>query len=303
MKNILLIGLASFFMLSSCDKVENPFPKNIATVLDYSLYPGGDSIAYTATEWPMFSTNPNLSRNVLIEDFTGHLCNNCPPAADTAENLHSDYPNNVFVASIHASPTGDLLGFQATNPEYPIDWTNEAGVAIGEHLGSIPGTDFFGNPYGSISRVFGDWNPSGWRALTQTVLASPLEANIQAVLNYYPSTRGVFLHSEVELINTSLPDSLYTVAYLIEDSIVGKQKMPDNTTNYDYVQREVMRGTISSDWKGRELTDAELDNGKYYFNYSYQLPAQYEASNVHLLIYVRDAVTEEIYQVIKKKLE
>ena len=303
MNKILLAALAAVFALSSCDKVENPFPETIATALDYTLYPGGDSIAYTATEWPSFSTNPNISRNVLIEDFTGHLCNNCPDAADTAENIHSDYPNSVFIATIHASPTGDLLGFQATNPEYPINWTNEAGVAIGEHLGSLPGTDFFGNPYGSISRVDGDWNPNGWRALTQIVLADPLEANVQAVLNYYPSTRGIFLHSEVEIVNPSLPDSLYTVVYLIEDSVVGKQKMPDNTSNYDYVHREVMRGTISSDWQGRKLTDAELDNGKYYFNYSYKLPTQYDASNTHLLIYVRNSSTEEIYQVIKKKIE
>ena len=139
--------------------------------------------------------------------------------------------------------------------------------------------------------------------MTQTVLAAPLEANVQAVLNYYPSTRGIFLHSEVEIVNPSLPDSLYTVVYLIEDSIVGKQKMPDNTSNSDYVHREVMRGTISSDWQGRKLTDAELDSGKYYFNYSYKLPAQYDASNTHLLIYVRNSSTEEIYQVIKKKIE
>lgn len=301
MKNILFVALAAIFALISCDKVENPFPATIATALDYSLYPGGDSIAYTATEWPTFSTNPNLSRNVLIEDFTGHQCNNCPSAADTAENLHSDYPNSVFVASIHSGP-GGLQAFQETNPEYPIDWTNESGLEIGEHLGSIPGTVFWGNPYGSISRVNGG-PESEWRGFTQTTLASPLEANVQAVLNYYPSTRGIFLHSEVELINTSLPDSLYTVVYLIEDSIVGKQKMPDNSTNYNYVHREVMRGTVSSGWKGRKLTSAELDDGKYYFNYSYELPAQYEASNMHLLIYVRNASTEEIYQIIKKKLE
>lgn len=298
---LILVVFAGILGFMSCDKIENPFPETIATALDYSLYPGGDSLAYTASEWPSFSTNPNLTRNVLIEDFTGHQCNNCPAAADTAENLHSDYPNSVFVASIHSGP-GGLQAFQQTSTEYPIDWTNEAGLAIGEHLGSIPGSTFWGNPYGSISRVLGGAE-NEWRGYTQTTLASALEANVQAELNYYPSTRGIFLHSEVEITNASLTNDLFTVVYLIEDSIVAKQKMPDNSTNENYVHREVMRGTIGSNWKGRQLTSADLENGKYYFNYSYQLPAQYDASNVHLLIYVRDAVTEEIYQVIKKKVE
>lgn len=307
MKKILFIALAGIFALASCDKVENPFPPIIQTALDYSLYPGGDSIAYTATEWPSFSTNPNLSRNVLIEDFTGHQCTYCPIAADTAHSIHGDIPS-AYVATIHAgpSPTG-VTPFQETSASYPIDWTNPAGLAIGAHFGNIPGSTFVGNPQGSISRILVSGQhtapPQAWRPYTINAMAASLEANVQAAVNYYPSTRGVFIHSEVEIVNSALTNDLYTVVYLIEDSIVGKQKMPDNTSNYDYVHRDVMRGTISSDWKGRQLTASELDNGKYYFNYSYALPAQYDAANMHLLIYVRDAVTEEIYQVIKKDLE
>jgi hypothetical protein len=53
-----------------------------------------------------------------------------------------------------------------------------------------------------------------------------------------------------------------------------------------------------------------MTNDKYYLDYSYILPKQlgpggettiHNAENMHLLIYVYDTATLEIYQVIKKK--
>jgi hypothetical protein len=58
------------------------------------------------------------------------------------------------------------------------------------------------------------------------------------------------------------------------------------------------------------LTPDLITNGKYYLDYSYILPNQlgpggetniHNADNMHLLIYVYDMSTLEIYQVIKKK--
>jgi hypothetical protein len=57
---------------------------------------------------------------------------------------------------------------------------------------------------------------------------------------------------------------------------------------------------------GRILTDQDLSNGKYFVNYSFTVPNQldgnYNASNMHVLIYVYDKVSNEVYQVIKQKI-
>jgi hypothetical protein len=72
-----------------------------------------------------------------------------------------------------------------------------------------------------------------------------------------------------------------------------------------------MRGTLDGTPWGRTLTSALMTNGKYYLDYSYILPNQlapqgvsatHNAENMHVLIYVYDKVTLEIYQVIKKKM-
>jgi len=42
---------------------------------------------------------------------------------------------------------------------------------------------------------------------------------------------------------------------------------------------------------------------KYYLNYSYKLPSQFNAEIMHLLIYVYDSSTNEILQVIRQKVK
>lgn len=304
MRNVLLIITAAWIALSSCDHIDNPYPVVESLEIDTTLYPGVWQ-DYLDNEWPTFSANSNTERNVLIEDFTGHQCIYCPLAADTAHALHHDYGDRMLVATIHSGPNG-LDNFQSTNASFPIDWTNEDGLDIGQYLGQLPGSSFIGNPSGSLSRtvVNGGLNLSQafWRPNAVNVMNSSLKVNIQSEANFYPATSGVFLHAEVEILDPGLVNDLYTVVYLIEDSIVGKQKMPDNSTNENYVHHDIMRDCIKSDWKGRKLTADLLTDGKYLFDYSYALPSNYDPTNVHFLIYVRDDVTDEIYQVIKQDI-
>ncbi|XOV66524.1 MAG: Omp28-related outer membrane protein [Fluviicola sp.] len=304
MKKILFVLAVGAFLFASCDKVENPYPAQ-EDQGDYSLYPGGDSATYWATDGPVFGANPNTQRNIVIEDFTGHKCNSCPIAADTAEQLHDENPSRVFVATIHAGPQG-MGGFQQTDGTYTIDWTNSDGLDIGFHFGNLPGSQFVGNPSGTVNRILTNGqhtiSPLQWRNSVEAALPTALKVNIQSAANYYASTRGMFLHTEIDVLDQSITDDLYTVVYLIEDTIVGPQKMPNNTDNLNYVHKEVMRDCIQSDWQGKQLTSAnEVAAGKYRFDYIFELPSQYDPANMHLLIYVRNAATEEIYHVVKQK--
>jgi hypothetical protein len=305
MKKIFLVLAAGAFLFASCDKVENPYPVQ-EDQGDYSLFPGGNDSVYWATDGPIFTANSNTLRNVVIEDFTGHKCNNCPTAADTAESIHADFPTRAFVATIHAGPNG-LGGFQQVDaPTYSIDWTNDDGLDIGFHFGNLPGSQFIGNPSGSVNRIVSNGqhtlSTTQWRNATVAAMQEPLKVNIQAASNFYASTRGMFLHTEIDVLDQTITDDLYTVVYLIEDTIVGAQTMPNNTTNASYVHKEVMRGCVLSGWQGIELTSAnEVDPGKYRYDYIFELDSDYDPENMHLLIYVRNAVTEEIYHVVKQK--
>lgn len=318
---IVLIGtITGALSFTSCDHVENPFPVGISTDLDTNLYPGNWS-DYVANDWPDFSTlpNDNPNRNALIEDFTGHNCSNCPAAATVAHNLHEGNPSRVFVASVHAGPEIDGAGsFQDVNiaQGYTIDFVNQNGRDLGAFFGvTISGSGFNGNPSGTVSRTllgteyfYGSFI---WSSQVNNVLGSSLSVAIKAKVNYFDATKGLFLHTEIEKLDGALNyEDLAQVVYLIEDSLVGPQNV-SSTFTPDYVHRDIMRGCIDGKTWGRDITDGTLVGGKYQLDYSYVVPNQlapqgqtgtHNAENMHLLIYVYNKNTYEIYQVIKKKI-
>ncbi|MDG1334287.1 MAG: Omp28-related outer membrane protein [Crocinitomicaceae bacterium] len=313
MKNLLFALAISLVGFTACDKVENTMPDGPGGPdnCGWSAYPNGDSAHYVANAWPTFTENTNTDRNILIEDFIGHQCIFCSAAADLAHQLYLDNPGRVFVSSIHAGPSGQIEGNQEVNPAggFIEDFTCEEGITLGHYFGGQwPGSPFQGNPNGAISRVdhgngFPITSPSQWENATNSMIAANnLKVNIQAANNYYPSTRGVFLHTEIEVVDQSLTNELRIVVHLMEDSLVGYQSTQSSYIP-DFVHRDIMRGSIDGKAFGEVLDALNLDpNGKHYVNYIYCLPDEYDENNVHLLIYVRDAVTEEVYQVIKQTL-
>lgn len=312
---VIIIAIGGYFS-TSCDKVDNPYPP--ALKLDTTLY-SGSWADYVQNEWPDFSTmaNEDPLRNAIIEDFTGHSCAYCPAAGDVAHDLHLLNPTRVFIASIHAASDG-TLPFQAVTSQYTIKFWNQDGRDIGQYFGgsNVPGSGFTGNPGGMINRqnVSGEYFPGTflWESFVNTVLnSSPLKVAIKAKLNYYETPKhGFYLHTEVEKLDQTITNDLGLVVYIMEDSIVGPQ-LVETTFTPDYVHRDIMRGTIDGQIWGQALTSDLLKDGKFYVDYSYILPNQlgptgvstvHNAENMHVLIYVYDKETYEIYQVIKKDI-
>jgi hypothetical protein len=318
-KLIFYLPIIFSLLFVSCDKVDNPFPPAINTDLDTTIYPGNWS-DYLANEWPDFSTIPNddPQRNVLIEDFTGHNCSFCPAAGEIAHGIHITNPSRIFIASIHASNTvSGMSSFQDTNSSlgYTIPFWNPPGLALGSFFGnSLPNSGFFGNPGGTVNRTNdnGEYFPASgsWQTKSDAVLNSNLKIAIKAKVNYFETPKhGFFLHTEVEKIDNQVTNDLAMVVYIIEDSLVGPQNV-ENVFTPNYVHRDIMRGTLDGTAWGRTLTPDLMTNGKYYLDYSYIIPNElgsggvtsvHNAENMHLLIYVYDMQTLEVYQVIKKK--
>lgn len=298
----ILVGLIYF--CSSCDKVDNPYENVTQVKVDTTLFPGNWS-DYMANDYPHFTENPNTSANVLIEDYTGHLCPNCPLAGTEAHSIHQAHPNRVFITSIHVDP-GALLGFQISFPnnnKYFTDFTNPDGIAYGKRFQN--GFNFYGNPEGTINRktvggkMFDNWGT--WQSRTDDILnTNDLKVNIQSVFNYFESTNGGFLHAEFEK-KTNDHIEMNAVVYVIEDSLVTWQTMPNNSDNEFYVHRDIHLGSIDNHPWGVKVFDADAKSGdKVILDYSYKRPANIDKANLHFLIYIYDVDTYEILQVFKQ---
>lgn len=300
---------------TSCDKVDKIYePSDYQTELDTVLYPGNWQ-TYLDTEWPNFDTiTASSDRNILIEDFTGHNCQYCPQAGTDAHAIHTQYPDRVFISSIHSSPTG-ITGFQAVNAQYPVDFTNEHGVELGTFFGQMPSSGFFGNPSVGCSRIKVQggqeiYYPSGILANeVSNNINSPLKVSIKSVLNYFDETKGAFLHTAVHLLDPQLNNLGLTVV-LQQDSLVAPQNVLGTYTP-DYVHRDIHRKHLNTTWGTTLTEELKAENGDYYLDFSFVVPdeltidgsAQFSADNMHVLVYVYDKDTYEIYQVVENHFE
>jgi hypothetical protein len=307
LKNICFIGLLAIGLIFStaCDKIENAYPEP-ETELDVTLYPGNWS-DYMANEYPNFGDNSSQPQNVLLEEYTGHTCNACPNAAIVAFGIQENNPNRVFVVSIHAGP-GGMTFFQQYNPNassFYTNHTNNDGLTYGEHFQN--GFNFLGNPSGTVNRQTVDnrmFDFSGtWSTRTANLLANTdIKIRMQSAFNYFETTNGGYLHVELEK-TANVSDPINTVVYVVQDTLVDWQVMPNNSYNPDYVHKNRHLGSIDNRPFGRVTFNSSSTVGeKVILDYAYKLPDDIAPDNLHFIMYAYNTETYEIYQVIKQRI-
>jgi hypothetical protein len=294
---ILSIGilLASFYQ---CDRIENPIPRKFGT-LNWDLFPGGDSADY---DWPVWTTNSNTLQNVLLEDYTGHTCTNCPSAAEEATAIEDANGGRVVVVSVHASTTS---GFQVpAPPSYPTDFRTPEG----NEYATAMNISF--NPAGTVNRIatggnyfqfFSDWNNSVLSELTK----SP-KFNLQLQHNYFEQTNGLFVHTESEVLSDVAGD--YNVVIMLCRKKVIAPQAGQGTTYYEYEHHNVFSGCINGTWGTNVVEGSAQAGSKVYNDYSFKLPdpvadTTYKIDNLRLMTFICNRDTYEVMQVIQTDLE
>lgn len=295
---LFILAVAPLFM-TSCDKVE--FPNIPIEGVDTSLYPGNFS-EYTI---PSFSENSNTLKNVLIEEFTGHLCGACPNAAVVAKTLEEENPGRVFAAAIHGGPSNNgLTGFHdIIPPKYDTDHTNERGLELASTFFQL-GIGFVALPRGGINRRVNEsgefmFGPDDWAPLVASELAEPVKINLQAKSNYYEETNGVYLHVETDF-EQSIEGTYNVVAYAIQNDRVDYQYFNAYGDSAYYHHHNVHVGNVFGETWGRTVGSEVIAAGtKVLTDMSYKLPDSLTNEDMHFLILVYNRNTYKVEQVIK----
>lgn len=174
-------------------------------------------------------------RTVLIEDFTGQRCVNCPTATAVAEQMSNIYGDTVIAVAIHGGP----LGFK--------------GNASAKGLATELGDTYYNHwnleyqPIGLIDR-HGAVNYTDWTARVTEELQepSPLSMSINAKLE------GDIINITVDLMGREGTTTGKLQVWLTEDDIIALQMMPDGTANHNYVHNHVLRTAVNGTW-GEDL--------------------------------------------------
>ncbi len=273
---VALIG----FSLTACDKIEPPYKET-----------GG-------------SQPTDDTRKVLLEDYTGHTCVNCPTGARLGHQIVDLYDGQVIMLGVHA-------GFFAEPKPAPFDndYRTEAGTAWDNFFGISAA----GNPMGMVNRQSsqGVYNVASAKWATAVSLAAEQKAALTLDINtsWNNDSRSLKIDLESKMLQ-SLNQKLMVIACIVEDSIVSAQRNNDpgigiQGTIPDYVHRHVLRGSINGNW-GEELAAAGTAVNGASFSKSYSitsLNSAYKAEHVTVLAMVYDAETYEVLQVEEKHIK
>lgn len=185
--------------------------------------------------------NPTSTvKHVLLEDFTGQKCINCPKGTETIEKMTDAYSDRLIAVGIHCGP----LGFKGSSTMTGL--STELGDSYYDHWN----LEF--QPVGMIDRGT-PCNYTEWQATVREHLAltSTIKMQVEARL-------------QGNNISISVTDSAYAdyrgklQVWLLEDGIVAIQSMPDGQNNREYVHNHVLRTAVNGAW-GEDLT---LANGE-----------------------------------------
>ena len=168
-------------------------------------------------------------RAVLIEDFTGQNCLNCPDAHKTIEALEEQYGDKVIAVSIHAG----AFGIAADNTRYTGLMQPE-----GDTYNNMWGIDSW--PAGVVNRTGGVTTHDQWPTAVRTALAQPTPLDID--IDVECSETELVIHVECAQ-NQDVSGNLQV--WIVESGIVARQRMPDGSTNREYVHNNVYRASVN----------------------------------------------------------
>jgi hypothetical protein len=289
MKTLYSILITCFYiiLLAGCDIVEPP----------YTVSSTGEPV----------NPGPGALRKVLLEDFTGHQCGNCPSAAYLAQELKDLYGDQLIIYAAHVGS----YAFPDITP-YLYDFRCVTGNEIADQFGITSGAGI-PLPVGMVNRKEINGNPvldrGDWGTTLGTILANPAEVSMDVSSSYNSSTRELAVTVNTEFLQAM--DGTYNLCvFMTEDSIVKWQKIypafpvPGYPTGdvEDYVHRHVLRGSMNNTW-GDEIAAGSVAAGDTVFSsFTATLDTGWVENKMSVVAYVYDFTTKEIIQAEEEHL-
>jgi hypothetical protein len=299
MKKILLLFLITIPLLTffqSCDKVNAPFREdlNVDTSCSFAPLVGG------------------ANRKVLLEEFTGHLCGNCPPTTVyISDTIKPRYADSLVVITIHAKYFAETCPISQACPGTvpPGSFTKDYRCDVSEKWYEFFNTAAV-NPICMVNR-FGFPTSSHLKSKSQLAglinsqLLTTATARLRIQNTFDESTRK--LSSCIESKFLAYLNGTYKLqVVLTEDSIIDWQlwygHTPDEAVQ-DFVFHHVLRGTMNSNFgtslvSGTIAPDSTVNSGFFY-----DIPADWNADQVYVVAFIYNDNTKEVIQVEEAKIK
>ncbi len=284
--------LFAAFWLFSCDEVEAPYLIEVG---------GADTSECPVPDFPHIH---DPVKRVLLEDYTGHMCVNCPTAAVKAHDLQTLVGDKLIVIAVHAGffawPMGDV---------YEADFQTEAGTVWDTFFGISK----VGNPNGMVDRVGYDHehilSPDAWSTKIVEQLEKDPELVVEIINDFQDSDRKLCTHTQVVFIKET-DRNLNLSVVITEDEIVAPQKNSNPEVGptpdiLEYEHNNVLRGAINTCW-GRSIATQGVIipiDSAIIRTYKYILDETWDPYKCRVIAFVYDVDTYEVLQTSQESVK
>ncbi|MBQ3844175.1 MAG: Omp28 family outer membrane lipoprotein [Bacteroidales bacterium] len=282
--SVILASLALVFAMTSCDKLKEPYKiEPPVIVVDTNL------VQLTAED----TLNFDGKIVVLLEDYTGVRCVNCPEAAEIASQLQEQNEGHLIVLGVHPNtayqiPYNDVTDFRTEEGNV---WNNYFNI------------DSY--PSGTVNRKEAIGNPE-WTAAVNNVIGSDAPVRLIVKTAYNESDREVSLSVYSKFLTTVESDDVRLTLCMMEDSIVGPQQTTTGV-NTNYMHRHVFRGTVDGLTWGRVLdinSGSTIESGRYFAtNMKFNVDEKYNADQFYIVAFITDHNTRQVLMAAEAKIK
>lgn len=215
-----------------------------------------------------------VGRAILIEDFTGQRCINCPTGTEIINGIVDTYgEDNVIAVGIHSGPLGfagnsKTVGLMTdTGNEYYTRWDKE---------------NKMGQPWVIFNRKTSpDSHYNNWAAMVGTIISEKANLSVKIANAYDAATRTLTTTVGADGVNGTVNGKLQV--WIVEDGVKALQMMPDGKSNKEYIHNHVFRAAVNGTW-GEDVTVKEGETTTK--QYQYVLPEAWNADNIAVVAFV-----------------
>ena len=232
----------------------------------------------------------NQQRQVLIEEFTGVRCVNCPAGSAFIEDLLALHGNRLVAVSIHAGE----FSYPYNDSRY--NFQTPAGDQILNYVGQP-----FGYPSAVIDRKLFDGEATlqvgkgSWAGYIEQEKARPPKVKVGLEAAWQAAGRKLNVDVTVLAAENVSADDIRLTVLITENGIVDVQLTPQGK-DPDYVHRHVLRATLTpalGESLGTALAAGQTLNRSYVFT----MPDLWVAENCHVVAFVHlDGASKEVLQ-------
>ena len=273
--NHFLVVIFTFLFIQSCSEI-GP---------DINL--GGNKNSFSDTTYIEIPVATTEAKNVVIEEFTGVRCPNCPQGHIAIVNIKAANPNRVISVSLH--PINSLgyaypfstQNFTSTKAQSLFDYIGQVGF---EPVAAIDRILFSGQTKILLDKSL--WSNYVTQQLTQ---ASP--ANITLNKNFNSSTNELTIIVEVHYTQAVIEANKLTVL-LTESNMVSAQLDGAEIDTF-YTHNDVMRDFIS-DTQGDAITPTREAGRVIRKVYKKILDSAWNPENMHIVAYLHEFANANI---------